>query len=173
MAKPPPERDDKPMPRLGGARPVRALLPDVGGVAFRKFGFQQGALVARWAEVVGAVYARWSVPESIRCPRGQKIGGLLTIRVEGPFAVQLQHVAPQIIERANRIFGYAAVERIRLVQGEVPRPAERPAVRPRPTAPPATNLAGVKDDGLRAALEALAREVEADARPPSDLPKVR
>jgi len=171
MAKPPKSSDTQ-TPRRNGPRPVGALLPDVGGMAFRKFGFAQGALVGRWAEVVGPVYARWSMPESIRFPRGQKGDGVLTIRVEGPFSVQLQHVAPQIIERANRIFGHAAVARVRLVQGEVPRPAERVKAPVAPRAAPASNLAGIRDDGLRAALESLAQAVEGDAVVPPALPKI-
>lgn len=155
------------------AEPVGALLPDVGGMAFRRFGFAQGALVGRWAEVVGPVYARWSIPESIRFARGEKGNGTLTIRVEGPFSIQLQHVAPQIIERANRIFGHAAIARLRLVQGEVPKPSERPRPVPRQSGAPVGNLSGVRDDGLRRALEALARELGGDGPLPSDLPKVR
>lgn len=152
--------------RVNGVRDIGSLLPDVGGVAFRRFGFSRAALLGQWREVVGPVYARWSVPESIRFPRGEKSGGTLTIRVEGPFSVQLQHVAPQIIERVNRILGHAAVARLKLVQGEVPR-------QPAPEAPPADappipvgNLQGVKDEGLRSALESLARELAAGRRPP-------
>jgi hypothetical protein len=151
-------------------RDVGSLLPDVGGMAFRRFGFVQGALLARWRDVVGPVYARWSIPESLKFARGQTSDGVLTIRVEGPFSVQLQHVGPQIIDRANRILGHAAVGRIRLVQGEVPRPAERPVAQPAPaggghTASPTANLSGVKDEGLRAALEDLAAQL-GTAKPP-------
>jgi hypothetical protein len=139
-------------------------------MAFRRFGFVQSALLARWREVVGPVYARWSVPQSLKFARGEKRGGTLTIRVEGPFSVQLQHVAPQIIDRANRILGHGAVARIRLVQGEVPRPAERPAPppppgQPQPGQPPSANLAGIGDEGLRTALEELAAQL-GSVRPP-------
>jgi hypothetical protein len=147
-------------------RDVGSLLPDVGGMAFRRFGFVQGALLARWRDVVGPVYARWSIPESLKFARGQTSDGVLTIRVEGPFSVQLQHVGPQIIDRANRILGHAAVGRIRLVQGEVPRPAERPVAQPAPAGEgPKANLSGVKDEGLRAALEDLAAQL-GTAKPP-------
>ncbi len=146
---------------------VGSLLPAVGGVAFKRFGFAQAQLVGRWREVVGPVYARWSVPDSLRFPAGKKSAGTLTIRVEGPFSTQLQHVTPQIIERVNRIFGYAAVERVRLVQGEVPRPADRPKPQPAPATPGSgPNLSGVKDQGLREALEDLARQVAATSGPP-------
>lgn len=153
-------------PRGGGAKSIGTLMPRVGGMAFRRFGFLHAELLARWSDIVGEVYAGWSVPESIRFPRGQKHDGTLTIRVEGPFAPQMQHVTPGIIERVNRIFGHAAVSRIRLVQGSVPRTPKAP-VRPEPTdGPPVTNLQAVGDDALRTALEALARQVEQGARVP-------
>ena len=169
MAKPPKRsKGDEPPPRRNGVRDVGSLLPDVGGTAFRRFGFVQGALLSRWRDVVGPVYARWSVPESLKFPRGASVGGTLTVRVEGPFSLQLQHVAPQIIDRANRILGANAVAKLKLVQGDVPKPAERPKPVPAPAAPaPAANLSGVKDEGLRAALEDLAAQLgSATGTPP-------
>ena len=35
---------------------------------FKRFGFVQGAVVSRWAEIVGERYAKVSTPESIRFP---------------------------------------------------------------------------------------------------------
>ena len=170
MAKPPRKSSEgDPPARKNGVRDVGSLLPDVGGMAFRRFGFVQGALLARWREVVGPVYARWSIPDSLKFARGETTGGVLTIRVEGPFSIQLQHVGPQIIDRANRILGHAAVGRIRLVQGEVPKPADRPAA-PKPVPAPApsglANLSGVKDEGLRSALEELAAQLGTAKGPP-------
>lgn len=161
--RPRPPRPEADAPRRGGVRDVGSLLPQVGGTAFRKFGFLHSALLGRWRDVVGPVYARWSVPESLRMPRGKKSGGTLTIRVEGPFSLQLQQVAPQIMERANRIIGHNAVARIRLVQGDVPRPAVREAATPQAApasgASPVSNLGDVGDERLRAALEELAAQL--------------
>lgn len=156
----------EPAARANGVREIGALLPSVGGVAFRRFGFSQAALLGRWADIVGPVYARWSVPESLRFARNQKTGGTLTIRVEGPFSLQLQHVAPQIIERVNRILGYAAVSRLKLVQGEVPRPPEQPSAQAEARPIPVGNLEGVRDPGLREALEELAQQLASGNRPP-------
>jgi len=163
MPKPPKESGE----RRNRAQDVGSLLPSVGGMAFRKFGFAQAQLIGRWREVVGPVYARWSVPDSLRFPKGAKSGGTLTIRVEGPFATQLLHVTPQIIERVNRIFGYAAVAQVRLVQGEVPRPSDRlKPVAVAGMAAPGPNLSGVRDDALRTSLEALARQLASTEGPP-------
>lgn len=154
-----------------GVREVGTLLPDVAGNALRRFGFSQATLVSRWAEIVGPAYATRSTPESLRFPRGQTSGGTLTIRVEGPFALQLQHVAPQLVERVNRILGHKAVERLKLLQGEVPQNRQPP---PRVPAPPTTiagqsnlalpdaeAIARIRDEGLRAALLDLAAQLQA------------
>ena len=57
----------RPCPRGGD------LVGDVGGMTFKRFGFVQGAVVSRWAEIVGERYAKVSTPESIRFPGRQEI----------------------------------------------------------------------------------------------------
>ena len=73
-------------------------------------------------EIVGERYAKVSSPESIRFPPGKKAGGVLTLLVEGAHAPLIQHLAPMIIERVNRFFGYAAINRIVFRQGKPPAP---------------------------------------------------
>lgn len=154
-------------PRAARAQPVGDLLPDVGGVAFRRFGFAQASIVTHWREIVGPVYARWSVPEHLKFPKGQRNGGLLTIRVEGPFASQMQHLEPQIMSRANLFLGDDLVTRIRLIQGPVPRSQESD---PAPLAARAPgnsdNLKGISDEELRSALERLAAALGGSKGPP-------
>jgi hypothetical protein len=152
--------------RRGGPATLAELLPAVSGTAFRKFGFRQATLATHWREVVGPLYARWSVPEAIRSPRGASGGPVLHILVEGPFATQMLHVEPRIVERCNRLLGPGTIGRIRLRQGVVPRRtvlAEPPPVADR--AAPAANLAGVHDPELRLALERLAGALAAGAAP--------
>jgi hypothetical protein len=155
-----------PPPRGGPARPLGALLPAVGGVAFRRFGFVHSELLTRWSDIVGPAHARWSVPESLRFPKGQSAGGILTVRVEGPFATQMQHLAPVVVERVNRIFGHGAVARLKLVQGRVPRADVPAAPAPDPAAADAANLRDIADGPLRQSLEALAALVARAAGPP-------
>jgi hypothetical protein len=50
------------------ARAVSEMLPEIGGNAFRRFGFVQSSIVSRWREIVGDRYAGVSAPESIRFP---------------------------------------------------------------------------------------------------------
>lgn len=142
-------------------RAVSELLPEVGGAAFRRFGFVQSSVVSRWREIVGERYAAVSSPESIRFPPGRRSEGVLTLVVEGAHAPMMQHVAPVIAERVNMFFGYPAVARIAFRQGVVqaekarPRPAP-PSLRPIP-AELGDSLREVVDPELRACLESLAR----------------
>jgi hypothetical protein len=158
-------------PRGGAARSVADMLPDVGRAAFRRFGFVQSSVVSRWAEIVGERYARVSVPESIRFPQGRRADGTLCLLVEGAHVTMLQHVAPTIIERVNRFFGYPAVARIAIKQGACaapPPPAPRvapPSVRPLPVEL-GDSLRTIGDPELRACLESLAGALAATSGPP-------
>ena len=144
-------------PRQARARAVSDILPDVGRAAFRRFGFVQSAVVSRWPEIVGPRYANVSNPESIRFPHGEKVGGVLTLAVEGAHAPMMQHVAPTLIERVNRFFGYTAVARIQIRQGAArPRPAAAKAIVPLPAADLGDSLRAIGDPELRAVLESLA-----------------
>lgn len=162
----PPERA-----RGGEARRVAELIPAIGDVAFRKFGFVQSAIVTRWPEIVGAKLAKVTAPESLRFPQGRKSDGMLSITVSSAHAPVVQHVIPDIMARVNRFFGYAAVARVRLTQGTVKRRAEAVAPSPEPvaTVPVSPTLRAIADPELRSVLEGLASSLaKRDA-----LPKVR
>lgn len=152
-------------PRANRPRAVAELIPAIGGAAFKRFGFVQSSLVSRWAEIVGTRYAAASQPESLRFPPGQKQDGVLTLVVRGAHAPMMQHIMPEIVERVNRFFGYAAVARVVIRQGEIARPLPRrepPSLRP--VAVPAEMGEGLKaiaDPELRAVLESLAAGVAA------------
>jgi hypothetical protein len=155
-------------PRRRGQRAVADLLPEIGGAAFRRFGFVQSAVVSRWGEIVGPRYAQVSAPESIRFPAGKRAGGVLTITVQGAHAPMMQHVEPVIIERTNRFFGYPAIARVVMKQGQMPvRPARTapPSLRPMPVEL-GESLRRIADPELRECLAALAGAVAASDGPP-------
>ena len=155
-------------PRRRGPRAVAELMPAAGGAAFRRFGFQQSAVVARWAEIVGPEYARHSAPEALSFPPGRKSGATLRVRVTGAFAPMLAHVEPQLVERVNRFFGYAAVARVQLRHGEFGKAAPRRTPPPEAPLAPETQstLREIADPELRASLESLARALGATKGPP-------
>jgi hypothetical protein len=161
-------------PRGGRARSVSEIVPDVGRAAFRRFGFVQSSVVSRWGEIVGARYATLSAPESIRFPAGKRSDGVLTLIVTGAHAPMMQHVVPVVIERVNRFFGYAAVARVVIRQGELPKPRTR-AERPAFTVVPAElgeSLKTIADPELKAVLESLAMGVAAATALPVPLGKI-
>ncbi len=161
-------RTDPDAPRENRSRAVAELLPAIGGAAFRRFGFVQSSIVSRWPEIVGAKLAGASIPESIRFPVGKKQDGVLTLTVRGAHAPMMQHIAPEIIERVNRFFGYAAIVKVAIRQGEVAAPVPRkapPSIRPVPV-DLGMSLKGIADPELRAVLESLAAGVASTHRLP-------
>lgn len=169
--KPTPAKSAKPAsprkferPRGGQARAIADLMPEVGRTAFRRFGFVQSSVVTRWPEIVGPRHARVCVPESIRFPPGEKSEGILALVVLPAHAPMISMVIPEIIERVNRFFGYKAVVKVKIRQGEVKPPLAREAA----TAPPSLrpiplelgdSLRDIGDPELRAVLESLARSM--------------
>jgi len=160
--------------RTNGTRRVADVMPEVGGMGFKRFGFAQGALVARWAEIVGVAYARHSRPEGLKFKRGEKAGGTLEVAVTGALAPMLKHVEPQLIERVNRVLGHGAVAKVRLRHADVldertdtqPPAARAPAPLSEETR---STLRDIADPELRASLESLAQALAGS----SGLPVVR
>lgn len=173
MAKPPfPKSKPSEAPRQNRARAAGEMVASIGGMAFKRFGFVQGAVVSRWSEIVGERYAKVSAPESIRFPAGRKDGGTLTLVVEGSHAPVMQHLAPTIVERVNRFFGHPAVARIQFRQGRLPKSEQRrpaaPAAVPRELGP---GLREIADPELKAVLESLAGRLDpADATTKGERP---
>ncbi len=160
---------DADAPRSGRARAAGDIVGKIGGVAFKRFGFIQGAVVSRWTEIVGERYSKVSSPESIRFPAGRRTAGVLTLLVEGAHAPLMQHLAPLIIERVNRFFGYQAVDRLVFRQGRpaaVPAPVRRPELRAVPTEL-GEGLRQIADPELRACLESLAARLDSTSGPPT------
>ena len=150
--------------RGGAPRAISELMPEIGRTAFRRFGFVQSSVVTRWPEIVGPRHARVCAPEAIRFPPGEKSDGILQLVVVPAHAPIIQHVIPEIVERVNRFFGYKAVAKVKMRQGEV----APPPIRERAAAPPSLkpipmelgdSLRDIGDPELRAVLESLARSM--------------
>ena len=101
-------------------------------------GFASAEIIARWADIAGPEIAAHSEPMKINWPRAAGDEGpepaTLVLRVEGPAALEIQHLAAVILERVNRFFGWQAIGRIALRQAPL-APARAgyraPAARPR------------------------------------------
>jgi hypothetical protein len=104
---------------------------------------------------------------------GKKAGGTLQLTVMSGHAPMIQHVLPDIIERVNRFFGYAAVAKVAMKQGEVraSAPERRPPPRNLKPVPVelGDSLRDIGDPELRAVLESLAQGLVNS----NGLPKIR
>ena len=104
-----------------GARPLADLIAPAIEDACRRRGFASGEIVTLWPEIVDSNLAARSRPECIRWPRrlphedGPRPGTLI-VRTDGPGAVLITHQAPLIAERVNALFGWRAVDKVRVVQ---------------------------------------------------------
>lgn len=146
----------------GFARAGGLISPQMRSAAARR-GFLEAKLRALWEEIAGAEIAGVSEPQKLTTARGPA-GGLLRLCVDGAHAPQLQMMLPQLCERINAALGPGTVGRIQLVQGGVQSrepEAERGAPAPESIdiADVAPTLSSIGDDGLRLALETLARNV--------------
>jgi len=155
-------------------KPVRSYprpLADVVGKClaktFARRGFAATEIVTHWEDIVGAEIAAHAEPMKIDWPRTRDPedaeAATLILRVEGPAAIEIQHLANVIIERVNRFFGWPAIGRIALRQAPLVR---RPKRRSRPSPDPdlanaiAATMTGISDENLRAALGRLGAAIK-------------
>ena len=157
--------------RIGFPRSISELVPNVGRKAFRRFGFTESAVVARWPEIVGSELSGCTSPDQIRFPQGRRSGGTLCLSVLPAQALRVQHSEPDILDRVNRYFGYGAVARLSIRQAALDPPPAEEKRRQAATADDVdvgarSDLKGIEDEGLRTTLEALAAEIGRTSGPP-------
>jgi hypothetical protein len=158
---------DQPARHVYGPRPLGALLPAVTRAAYRTRPPATAQVMADWPVIVGPALAAVTAPRRLAA-------GTLTVGCAGPVAMELQHLAPQLIARINTHVGSTVVSRLRLQQDG--GAASGPALPPRRDAKPTEAairaaeraVAGLPDGPLRDALASLGRTVlTARARRPS------
>lgn len=107
-------------------RAVGAVLGRITSPIMRKRGFRQVDILAHWPLIVGNQLAALSCPERISRnghmvrQGGSQDGAVLTVKVEGAMALEVQHMAPLILERINQHYGAGAIARLNIVQGPLP-----------------------------------------------------
>jgi hypothetical protein len=154
--------------------PVAAAAARVAAPLLKKRGLAEARILTDWRAIVGDTVAQRSAPERLvrgraaqgAAPHGARTesGGLLRLRVAGAWALEFQHMAPELIARINGYFGYPAVARIQFIQAPLPA-AKRPAPPPAPLTPAvearlAAMTAKIADPELRDRVLALGRALE-------------
>ena len=86
----------------GAPLPLGALIPAVTRPAFRKRSPAGAQLLADWATIVGPALAAVTSPLRLSA-------GTLTLACAGPVAMELQHLAPELIGRINAQLGKVAI----------------------------------------------------------------
>jgi hypothetical protein len=153
-------------PSRSHARPLRDLVPKVVGDTFRRQGFASAELVTRWTEIVGADIAAHSEPVRIQWTRPaageEPEPGTLVLRVDGPAAIEIQHLVNVICERVNRFMGWRAVARVALRQAPLRRRETKtaPSANADAAARIAATMPDVVDDELRQALARLGAAIK-------------
>ncbi|MEM1344882.1 MAG: DciA family protein [Pseudomonadota bacterium] len=173
---------------LRRGKALRRLGQGVGarlGEAAAKRGFAEPEILLRWPEIVGAEMATRCQPVRITYARhAPGLGATLLVQAPGAQATEVEHLAPQIIERVNAFHGYRAVAQVRITQAtgapgqargfaeerEAFTPAPRPETTPEP-GPAARERAerlteDIEDPGLRTALARLGARILSDTDRP-------
>jgi hypothetical protein len=160
------ERYSMNKPSRAFARPLRDLVGKVVGETFTRQGFASAELVTRWVEIAGVEIAAHSEPIKIQWMRPtdgeEKKPGTLVLRVDGPAALEIQHLAEVICERVNRFLGWRAVARIALRQAPLRRAARKTVRRSDPVAAArlAASLPDIADEDLKQALARLGAAIK-------------
>jgi hypothetical protein len=155
--------------RRGRFRQAGASLRGGVAKAAAKRGFAEPDVLMRWPEIVGADLAPVCRPVKVSYGRSPALGATLVVEADGPRAIEIEHLAPRILERVNQHYGYRAVSRLSLTQAggfaDAQAPfAGKPAGEQRAPDPAAARRAaelvrGIRDERLRATLERLGAHV--------------
>jgi hypothetical protein len=133
-----------------GPRHLAALVPGVTAAAFRRRAPAAAQVMMDWAAIVGPALAAVTTPRSLS-------SGTLTIACAGPVAMELAHLANEVIARINTHLGRSTVTRLRFVQTLPPPLAQPhiPAPQPRDAARAAQAVADLPDGPVKDALAGL------------------
>lgn len=148
-----------------GPRRAGALLAAEIRAAGESRGFTVSRVLTHWAEIAGEQIARVARPVEISYGRG--FGATLTLLCPGAHAPMIEMQKERLREKVNACYGYNAIARVRITQTAPSGFAEPQAAFAARTAAPSPEVAasahraveGVGDEGLRAALEALGRNI--------------
>lgn len=138
-----------------GPRAVGALIPHITRPAFRRRAPATAQVLADWTAIVGPAIGAVTTPRRLS-------RGTLTIACSGPIAMELQHLAGEVMARINAHLGSQTVTALRFVQtlerALPPLPASA-AADPARLAAVEARLSGLPEGELRSALAALGRSM--------------
>ena len=155
--------DSNPL-RSSGTPHVSRVLGRITGRTMNRRGFSDNRMLENWSVIVGPQLAAMSQPVRLSRRKSgrdgeETAGGVLTVKAEGAIALEIQHLAPQIIDRLNSYYGYAAIARLNIVQGTVtvtPSPLSPPPIKDEEISALADDFDEIETPRLKRALASLA-----------------
>ncbi|HEX2137026.1 MAG TPA: DciA family protein [Microvirga sp.] len=110
-------------------RPLADLIETCLAPSLAAQGFATSDVITAWPDIVGERLAAFTLPMKLEWKRrgagaerdARPEPGTLVVRVESAFALEMQHLAPVVMERVNAHYGWRCVGRIVLKQGPVRR----------------------------------------------------
>jgi hypothetical protein len=148
-------------------KPLADLVAVCVADVFARQGFTSCEIVTHWDDIVGSEIAALAEPIRMQWVRSrdpdESPPATLVLRVEGPAALEIQHMSGVIVERVNRYLGWQAVGRLALRQAPLTR--RRQLSRPKiddgvAAAAIAAQMTGIADEGLRTALGRLGAAIK-------------
>jgi hypothetical protein len=153
------------------ARPLAEFLDVCLSPSLAAQGFATSDIIMAWPDIVGERLAAFTQPLKIEWkrkaphadPEARPDPATLVIRVESAFALELQHLAPTIIDRVNTYYGWRCIGKLVLKQGPVRRVEKKS-----PTAPVLTPadrekvgkaVQPIEEEALKAALDRLGQAI--------------
>jgi hypothetical protein len=148
-------------------KPLADLVGACMAGVFERQGFASSEIVTKWEDIVGPEIAAHAEPIRMQWIRNRdpdlSTPATLVLRVEGPAAIEIQHLSGVIVERVNRYLGWQAVAGLALRQAPLARRGrkrERRQVDESLAAAIAGQMTGIADDRLRAALGRLGAAIK-------------
>lgn len=153
------------------ARPLAEFLDVCLSPSLAAQGFATSDIIMAWADIVGERLAAFTQPLKIEWkrkpphadPEARPEPATLVVRVESAFALELQHMAPTIIDRVNTYYGWRCIGKLVLKQGPVRRVEKRkpPALvlSPADREKVSSAIGDIQEDGLKAALDRLGQAI--------------
>jgi hypothetical protein len=152
-------------------RPLAEFLDVCLSPSLAAQGFATSDIIMAWGDIVGERLAAFTQPLKIEWkkkaphadPESRPEASTLVIRVESAFALELQHLAPTIIDRVNTYYGWRCIGKLVLKQGPVRRVEKKrpvaPALTPADREKVNTAIGPIEEESLKAALDRLGQAI--------------
>ncbi len=153
------------------ARPLAEFLDVCLSPSLAAQGFATADILMAWPDIVGERLAAFTQPLKIEWkrkaphadPETRPDPATLVIRVESAFALELQHLAPTVIDRVNTYYGWRCIGKLVLKQGPVRRVVKkRPAasvLSPQDREKVSAAVQPIEEEALKAALDRLGQAI--------------